>query len=114
MPRDPQTLVYVGIKKFVVALDARSGSELWRTELHGGDFVTVLWDGELLLAANDGEISCLDPVSGALIWRNELKGLGRGLVSLASSRVPGASAAPDLAAAKAKRTRDAAAHAAAG
>ena len=86
MPRDPQILVYVGIRSSVVALDERSGTEVWRAKLQGSDFVTVLWDGEALLAANSGEVFRLDPQSGALIWRNEMKGLGLGVVSLASSR----------------------------
>jgi outer membrane protein assembly factor BamB len=49
----------------------------------------VLWDGEVLLAANQGEVFRLDPLTGGTIWRNKLKGFGRGLVSLATSRFPG-------------------------
>lgn len=112
MPRDPQVLIYVGIRKFVVALDERSGTEVWRAPLKSGDFVTVSWDGESLLAANSGEVYRLDPQSGAIIWRNQLKGLGLGLVTLASSRVARADAGTDIAAAKKKRTNDQAAAAA--
>ncbi len=112
MPRDPQVLIFVGIKNAVVALDDRTGGEVWRAELHSSDYVTVLWDGEALLAANAGEVWRLDPARGDVLWHNELKGMGRGLVSLASSRRPaGTTAATDLAAEK--RRRDAAASAAA-
>jgi outer membrane protein assembly factor BamB len=113
MPRDPQVMIYVGIRKFVVALDERSGTEVWRAQLKGGDFVTVSWDGESLLAANNGEVYRLDPQSGAIIWRNQLEGLGRGLVTLASSRVGRADVGTDITAAKKKRNNDAAAAAAA-
>lgn len=104
MPRDPQILVFVGIKHAVVALDQRTGTPVWRTALHSGDYVTLLWDGESLFAANAGEVWCLDPNTGAVRWHNELKGMGRGFTSLASSRLPGMQSTTDLAAAK--RWRD--------
>jgi outer membrane protein assembly factor BamB len=113
MPRDPQVLIFVGIKNAVVALDDRTGAEVWRAELHSSDYVTVLWDGEALLAANAGEVWRLDPARGGVLWHNDLKGMGRGLVSLASSRRPTTTTADaDLAAEK--RRRDAAASAATG
>jgi outer membrane protein assembly factor BamB len=88
MPRNPKTLVFVGIRNTVVALDDRTGVEVWRAVLSGSDFVTVVWDGEALLAANNGEVFRLDPVTGATLWQNPLKKLGRGVVSLATSRAP--------------------------
>lgn len=112
MPRDPQVLVFVGIKDCVVALDERAGDEVWRTELRRADYVSVLWDGESLFASNSGEVWRLDPRSGQVMWHNELKGLGRGLVSMATSRRPNTTADTGLAAEK--RRRDAQAAAAAG
>lgn len=87
MPRDPQELLFVGIKDVVIALRQGDGSEAWRAKLKGGEFVTVLWDGESLFAANNGEVFRLDPASGAILWSNPLKGLRTGVVSLASLRV---------------------------
>ena len=84
MPRDPQVLIFVGIKDAVIALDDRTGAEVWRAELRASDFVTVLWDGEALLAAN-------------------------GLASLASSRHPSTTSDTDLAAEKRRREAAAAA-----
>ena len=89
MPRDTRVLVFVGIKNCVVALDERTGAEVWRIELRSSDFVNVLWDGESLFVSNAGEIWRVDPEKGTVIWRNEMKGLGRGLVSLSSMRAPG-------------------------
>jgi len=114
VPRDPQTLVFVGIRDAVVALDDRTGEQVWAAGLSGSDFVSVLWDGECLLAANNGEVWRLDPATGSTIWHNELKGFGRGLVSLATSRVPSAASPGDAAAAKKRRDQQAAAAAAAG
>ena len=107
MPRDPQVSIFVGIKNCVIALDDRTGVERWRTTLRSSDYVSVLWDGEALLAASGGEVWRLDPERGEVVWHNELKGLGRGLVSLASSRRATTTAETDLAAQK--RRRDAAA-----
>lgn len=86
MPRDPVQLLFVGIKDVVIALRHEDGAEVWRAKLKGGDFVTVLWDGESLFAANSGEVFRLDPRSGAIVWQNQMKGLRTGVVSLASFR----------------------------
>jgi outer membrane protein assembly factor BamB len=89
MPRDPRTLIFVGIKNSVIAVDARTGDEVWRAKLRGmTDFVTVLWDGEFLVAATYGEVFGLDWRDGTITWHNKMKGLGLGLVTLASSRAP--------------------------
>lgn len=69
-----------------------------RTKLRGSEYVTPLWDGEALLAANAGEVWRLDPERGEVLWHNRFAGMGRGLVSLASSRRPSATADTDLAA----------------
>lgn len=107
MPRDLPRHVYVGIKHFVVALHEASGQEAWRAALHSADFVTVHWDGTVLLAASGGEVSRLDPANGAVLWTNELKGLGRGMVTLATSR-PAPSSDATVPAAKTKKNHDAA------
>lgn len=104
MPRDLPNFVFVGIKNSVVALDDQSGVEVWHTQLRGSDYVTVLWDGQSLFAANSGEVWRINPATGELIWHNGLKGLGRGLVTLASSRAPNSTR--DTLSAAAKRRRD--------
>ena len=84
MPRMAAGLVYVGIKRCVVALDRRSGEEVWRAGLGGtSTFVCVFRDGDLLFATCSGEIYCLDPKTGTLLWHNRLKGLGMGFTSMA-------------------------------
>jgi len=77
-------LLFIGIAGTVVALDRSTGGELWRSKL-GGDFVNVtLQDGDLYAAAK-GELFCLDPATGKVRWQNALKGLGRGLITIATS-----------------------------
>jgi outer membrane protein assembly factor BamB len=109
VPRDPQYLLFVGIRNQVVALDDRTGTEVWRTALVAADFVTVQWDGQALYAANSGEVFRLDPRDGAILWNNKLKGLGRGLVTLASSRSPNVATQTDSAMVKKRRDEQAAA-----
>jgi len=113
MPRESPDLLFVGIKDVVVALSPRDGSEVWRAKLEGGDFVTVLWDGEDLFAANNGEVFRLDPLTGAVLWNNPLKGLRTGVVSLARLREGEPSRTPYETIAAQKR-REAAASGAAG
>jgi outer membrane protein assembly factor BamB len=77
--------IFVGIAGRVVALDRATGTELWRSELKGRDFVNVVQlDGDLY-AATKGELFSLNPADGSIRWRNGLKGLGWGLISIASA-----------------------------
>jgi outer membrane protein assembly factor BamB len=79
------SLVFIGIAGTVVALDRSTGAEVWRCELKGSDFVNVaLQDGDLY-ATTKGELFCLDPTTGGVRWQNPLKGLGRGLIAIATA-----------------------------
>ncbi len=106
MPRGPHVLVYIGIRSAVVALDEATGEAVWQTDLRGADFVNVLWDGASLFAAAYGEVWRLHPESGEVVWHNKLTGLGRGMISMASSRMSGP-ASTEVAPAAAKRRADA-------
>jgi hypothetical protein len=53
--------------------------------------VTVVPLGNRIFAGAAGEVFCLEPSWGKIIWRNRLKGLGMGVVSFSSSE--GAAAA---------------------
>ena len=74
--------VYIGVQGTVLALDASSGSERWRTRLKGSSFVNVAPQGRFILASTRGEIFALDPATGHVIWNNKLKGLGVGFVTI--------------------------------
>jgi outer membrane protein assembly factor BamB len=79
------TLLFIGIKGTVLALDRATGQVVWSAKLKGQDFVNVaLEDGDLYATAY-GEIFCLDPATGQIRWSNPLKGYGYGLISMASS-----------------------------
>ncbi len=88
-----QSNVFIGIKGTVVALDASTGQEIWRTDLPGAYFVNVASVGAGLYASTKGEMFSLDPATGSVLWHNKLKGLGVGFVTIAGGRqVPTAAA----------------------
>jgi outer membrane protein assembly factor BamB len=99
-------LVFVGIGRFVVALDRATGAQVWETGLKGYDFVNVVLDGGSVFATCCGEIYCLDPLTGKVLWHNPLKGFGTGLATIATEHNPGEGNALVLAE---KRRRDEAA-----
>jgi outer membrane protein assembly factor BamB len=116
MARLAPGLVFVGIKGIVLALDRRDGTEAWRTVLKGSvsrssGFVCVYRDGDLLFATSGGEMYCLDPKTGSVLWHNPLRGLGLGLTSIAGECGAGSTT---LAATAAERARQQAAAAASG
>jgi outer membrane protein assembly factor BamB len=80
-------LIYVGIKGTVIALDSKSGEQVWATKLKGIDFVNVVLDGTILYATTSGEIFCLDAETGEGRWHNKLKGFGIGLATLAGQGI---------------------------
>lgn len=77
--------IFVGVRGTVLALDASSGTEVWRTSLKGADFVNVTALDRQIIAATKGEVFALDPASGTVLWNNKLKGLGLGFVTVAGS-----------------------------
>lgn len=83
-----QGVVFIGIRGTVLALDAATGTELWRTSVRGAEFVNVaLVEGGLYASAR-GELYALDPATGQILWTNKLKGLGMGLVTIAGTSQP--------------------------
>jgi outer membrane protein assembly factor BamB len=91
MARAGDTL-YLGVGGHVVAVDAATGEELWRTKLKMTTFTTVWTDGKHVYAGALGELFCLDAAAGTVLWRNPLKGLGRGIVAFPGSGLEAAAA----------------------
>ncbi len=77
-------LVFVGIKGSVVALNRETGEQVWAQRLVSTDFVNVVVENERVFATTYGEIFCLDPVTGDVLWHNKLKGYGIGLATIAT------------------------------
>lgn len=73
-----EQLVFVGLNGYALALDRDSGQIVWSNDKMKGGYVTLLLDGDRLIASTNGYIFCLDPLSGAIRWQNPLKGYGMG------------------------------------
>jgi outer membrane protein assembly factor BamB len=99
------SIIFVGVKGNVIALDRTNGGEIWRTELSGADFVNLVVDGDLIIAATRGEVFGLDAATGTKLWQNGLPGMGWGLVSVATTN----GASSNLSPIEKKRRDDAAA-----
>jgi outer membrane protein assembly factor BamB len=70
-------------------LDPETGAEFWRTKIKGSNFVNVAVHKDRVLATTGGEVFCLDRSSGRLLWHNPLRGLGLGLVTVATDSSSG-------------------------
>jgi outer membrane protein assembly factor BamB len=100
MPRTKRSLLFVGIKSSVVAVDRASGAEVWRTQLpakyrSSAMLVSVLFDGQGLFASIAGEVFALNPKTGELLWHEPFKGLGTGFVTMTSELGTGATSSRD-------------------
>ena len=103
-------LAFLGINGSVIAIEKATGRRLWGTKLKGTDYVSVLVDGDYVLAGTYGEIFCLETTTGKILWHDPLKGYGWGLMGIATLN---GSADPSLAQAhKAKEEQDSGASAA--
>jgi outer membrane protein assembly factor BamB len=86
-------LMFLGIKGYVLALRVDSGVQVWAAKL-GSGFVNVMIQNERIFALCQGEISCLDPLSGKQLWHNPLKGYGVGLATMAYQQTANGSSLP--------------------
>jgi len=76
--------LYAGVGRNVLALDARTGEEVWRTKLPhtGSSVVTLLLKDGCLYVGHCGRAYGLDARSGAILWENGLPRTGWGPVLL--------------------------------
>src|SRR5947209_19020837 len=103
-------LLFLGLNGRVAALDRESGEIVWEwtakdPDKHRavGGYMTLLVDqGQLFVSAN-GFTYRLDPVTGAELWANPLRGWGFGPTALATST---AASQQVLTAASAKRAAE--------
>ena len=77
--------IFVGVKGSVIALSRSNGAEVWRAKLGGSDFVNLVAEDDRVYATTRGQVFCLSATSGEILWTNPLKGMGLGLVTIASA-----------------------------
>ena len=79
-------LIFVGLNGYVVALERDTGEIVWSNNSLNSGYVSLLLDGDQLIASTNGYIYCLAPLTGEILWRNPLTGYGQGVASLVSVR----------------------------
>lgn len=85
--RSIDDLIFAGFNRRVVAVDRYTGEKVWDWRAPSGSgYVSLLLDGDRLVASAQGYLYCLDPLYGQLVWENPLKGFGVGVTSLVSTR----------------------------
>ncbi len=84
---DPNNLVFIGLQAKVIALRRDSGEVVWewKDPSGWGGYMNLYLDGDRLICAVNGYVSCLD-FEGRELWRNPLKGMGVGVTSIATVR----------------------------
>ena len=75
---------YVGVKRYVLCLERRTGREIWRTELKNSVLVNLVVSWDMIFAHAGGEMFGLRTADGAILWRNEFAGLGYGYCLIAT------------------------------
>jgi outer membrane protein assembly factor BamB len=73
-----EQMIFVGLNGYAVALDRDTGEIVWSNNEMKSGYVTLLLDGDRLIASTNGYIFCLDPLTGKILWNNPLKGYGMG------------------------------------
>jgi outer membrane protein assembly factor BamB len=83
--------LYVGSRRYVAALDAQTGEEIWRTKFSSSSsaIVTMLLKGHQLFVGHSGHAYCLDTETGAIQWCSDLPKMGYNAVMLAMEGASG-------------------------
>ncbi len=79
-------LIFVGLNGYAVALHRDTGEIVWSNNAMKSGYVTLLLDGDRLIASTNGYIYCLDPLTGESLWNNPLTGYGTHPTALVSVR----------------------------
>lgn len=81
-----EQLIFVGFNGYAVALDRDTGEIVWsNNNMHRG-YVSLLLDGDRLIASTNGFMYCLDPYTGQTLWHNPMTGYGYGPAAIVSVR----------------------------
>jgi outer membrane protein assembly factor BamB len=88
---DPKNILIVGTKGSLIAFRRDNGQQLWSVHLKSNGFVNVATNETRVYAHTNGELFCVDLLTGTGVWNDPLKGFGYDLASIAG---PGLFAPP--------------------
>ncbi len=114
---DPTNLVFIAAKRWVTAVDGRTGETIWTTEIPGSSwfntgYMTIAVDPTGVYASRTGTVSCLDPVDGKVLWTIKVPRAKNSLPIIATMMGSGDNTASMMAALQAQQAAAAAAAAA--
>lgn len=86
---EPGNIVYIGAKKWVTAVDCRTGETLWETAIPGARFIatgfmTITADPTGVYACRSGQVTALDPLDGSILWTKKTRAGGTSLPVVAT------------------------------
>jgi outer membrane protein assembly factor BamB len=80
-------LIFVGLNGYVLALHRDTGEIVWSNDQMKSGYVSLVLDGDRLIASTNGYMYCLNPLTGQIILHNPLSGYGMGApTSVVSAR----------------------------
>lgn len=84
----PDDLLFIGTHGHVNAVYKKDGTMAWSTSLPktGYSIASILPEDGVLLCGSGGYVFALDPRNGEILWTNGLKGLGNGMIYLATMK----------------------------
>lgn len=84
----PKDFLVIGIGNHILAIDKSTGEEIWRTQLGQAAplQISLHIEDEKVFAGYFGRLYCLETRTGKILWKNNLRGLGNGLVAIKSVR----------------------------
>jgi len=79
----PTNVIYCSSNSNVCCIRKMDGIDVWRTNVTS-DASALLLEENLIFAAGRGKVNALDANTGAILWTNDLPGLGYGFVQMAT------------------------------
>ena len=83
--------VFPGVRSSVICVDVTTGGTVWSRELSAGfgdGFVSLAVNPKYVFAHTRGKLYGLDRGTGAVLWTNELRGLGFGTAFVCTDSSP--------------------------
>ena len=71
-------LVFVGLNGYALALHRDTGEIVWTNDQMKSGYVSLVLDGDRLIASTNGYMYCLNALTGQILWHNPLSGYGMG------------------------------------
>jgi len=81
-------IIFVAFNRYVIALNAKSGEQLWKVSVGTGirSFVSLCLHNSILMVAAEGKMTGIDPDTGKELFHNNLEGIKYSYVTLGTHK----------------------------